>query len=69
MTVTESLTGFVLIAWSASFTFVEMQRSGNNDSGNNEVTYLTTSASRGRRGRRRASLAIMFVSMIDWKGG
>jgi hypothetical protein len=23
----------------------------------------------GRRGRRRASLAIMFVSMIDWKGG
>ena len=26
MTGTEALTGFVLIAWSASFTFVEMQR-------------------------------------------
>jgi hypothetical protein len=26
MTGTEALTGFVLIAWSASFTFVEMER-------------------------------------------
>jgi hypothetical protein len=26
LTGTEALTGFVLIAWSASFTFVEMQR-------------------------------------------
>ena len=54
---TEALTGFVLVTWSASFTFVEMQRFGKT-----ERVFLNA-ARRSSRDYRRSQLPAAFVKV------